>query len=143
MDKELSSQLYRIGRSILAHEIADIHDLIGLERHRNDATVRWIDPHCDVVAIMLRQEARQKSVVAERDMAVAGKVGRRLPCEIGRPFRALRWAKRVTPASSSGLMLSFCARLLPARKNMCGRAMNSGLNSRPFDSTERPTTCLL
>lgn len=58
MDKELSSQLYRIGRGILAHEIADIHDLIGLERHRNDATVRWIDPHCDVVAIMLRQEAR-------------------------------------------------------------------------------------
>lgn len=117
MDKELSSQLYRIGRNILAHEIADIHDLVGLERHRNDAAARWIDSRCDVVAIMLRQEARQKSVVAERDMAVAGKVGRRLLCEIGRPFHALQMAKRVTPASSSGLMLSFCARSLPARRN--------------------------
>ncbi len=43
----------RIGRSIVAHEIADIHDLNGLERHRNDAAVRWIDSCCDVVAIML------------------------------------------------------------------------------------------
>lgn len=76
-------------------------------------------------------------------MAVAGNVGRWLLGEIGRPFRALRWAKRVTPASSSGLMLSFFARSLPARTNTCGRAMNSGLNSRPFVSMERPTTCLL
>lgn len=43
----------RIGSSIVAHEIADIHDLIGLERHRSDAAVRRIDPCRDVVSVML------------------------------------------------------------------------------------------
>jgi hypothetical protein len=37
----------------VAHEIADIHDLIGLERHRSDAAVRRIDPCRDVVSVML------------------------------------------------------------------------------------------
>ncbi len=55
----------RICRRILADEIADVHDLIGIEWHWNDAAVRWIDSRCDVVAIMLREQPCQKAVVAE------------------------------------------------------------------------------
>lgn len=80
----------RICRRILADEIADVHDLIGIERHLNDAVLRWMDSPCDVVAIMLREQPCQRAHVAERDMAMAGKVGERLFGRICRTFRALK-----------------------------------------------------